>query len=124
MFSQAGRLFWLISRPNVILANCPFFRNNGYANRDMTGISKNGRQVPQHDFDLGIEGFRFYDLFDASKLKELAERFYSEIENQEPVLHKALMRFISARGSNYEPKVASKILTDSAPFLSEFVARL
>ncbi len=77
-----------------------------------------------HDFDLGIPGFKYSDLFDAYKLKELAEKFYSEVEEQEPVLHEALMEYISRKGEGYEPKVASKILTDSAPFLSEFVAKM
>src|SRR5712691_6909335 len=90
----------------------------------MTGISENGAEPPQHDFELGVEGFHFSDLFDASKLKELAERFYAEIEDKEPVLHSALARYIATGGVNYERKVASKILTDAAPFLSDFIARL
>lgn len=90
----------------------------------MTGILENGETVPQSDFDLGIEGFRFSDLFDASKLKELAERFYSDVKDQEPMLHSALTRYIAAGGINYERKVASKILTDSALLLSDFIARL
>ena len=76
------------------------------------------------DFDLGIDGYRFSDLFDATRLRELAERFYEEVEEKEPVLHSALTRYIAAGGMNYEPKVASKILTDSAPLLSDFIARL
>ena len=77
-----------------------------------------------HDLELGIEGFRFSDLFDAAKLKELAERFYAEIKGQDAVLHRALTKYIAAAGVNYERKVASKILTDSAPYLSDFIARL
>ena len=30
-----------------------------------------------HNFELGISGFRFSDLFDAVKLAELSEVFYS-----------------------------------------------
>jgi len=78
----------------------------------------------QNDFELGIEGFRFSDLFDAGRLKELAERFYSEVEKDDNVLHSALTKYIAACGEGYEPKVRSKILTDSAPYLSDFIARL
>ncbi len=78
----------------------------------------------QNDFELGIEGFRFADLFDALKLKELAERFYAEVEKDDVVLHSALTKYIAARGQGYERKVESKILTDSAPYLSDFIARL
>lgn len=90
----------------------------------MTAISQNGSGLAQSDFDLGVEGFRFSDLFDASKLKELAERFYAEVKDRDQSLGSALTRYITAGGINYEPKVASKILTDSAPFLSDFIARL
>src|SRR5687768_12489798 len=76
------------------------------------------------DFDLGIVGFKYSDLFDAYKLKELAEKFYDEIKDGDPVLHEALIQYISARGENYEPKVESKILTDSAPYLSDFIGRM
>ncbi len=94
----------------------------------MIGISEkeniNTNNLSNHDFDLGIPGFKYSDLFDAYKLKELAEKFYSEVEEKEPVLHQALIEYIKKRGEGYEPKVASKILTDSAPFLSEFVANM
>jgi len=87
-------------------------------------MTESGENGEQNDFELGIEGFRFSDLFDAVKLKELAERFYAEVEKDNTVLHSALMKYITARGEGYEPKVRSKILTDSAPYLSDFVARL
>jgi NADPH-dependent glutamate synthase beta subunit-like oxidoreductase/NAD(P)H-flavin reductase len=78
----------------------------------------------QNDFELGFEGFRFSDLFDAVKLRELAEQFYAEVEKDDAILHTALTKYIAARGEGYEPKVRSKILTDSAPYLSDFIARL
>ena len=76
------------------------------------------------DFALGIDGFYFSDLYDAARLKEIAEKFYAEIEESEPVLGAALKKYVAARGADYEPKVESKILTDAAPYLSAFVARL
>src|SRR5436190_2731631 len=84
----------------------------------MSGFSENG------DFKLGIEGFRYSDLFDAVRLKDLAERFYADLEGQDAVLHSALSKYIAVRGQNYEKKAESKILTDAAPYLSDFVARL
>jgi NADPH-dependent glutamate synthase beta subunit-like oxidoreductase/NAD(P)H-flavin reductase len=73
---------------------------------------------------LGIDGFFFSDLFDAIKLRELAEKFYSEIKESDPTLDSALTRYIAAQGAGYERKVESKILTDSAPYLSDFIGRL
>ena len=77
-----------------------------------------------NNFDLGITGFTFADLFDAVKLKELAETFYAEVGQKDDVLYTALTKYIAAKGQGFERKVASKILTDSAPFLSDFIARL
>jgi NADPH-dependent glutamate synthase beta subunit-like oxidoreductase/NAD(P)H-flavin reductase len=80
--------------------------------------------VNEFDIELGIVGFRYSDLFDAVKLKALAEKFYAEVDEKEPVLGDALKKYIGAAGAGYEKRVESKILTDAAPFLSDFVARL
>ena len=89
----------------------------------MTVNSENGGGKAT-DLALGIDGFYFSDLFDATRLKDLAETFYSEIEAHDSVLYSALTKYIAARGVGYERKVESKILTDSAPYLSDFIARL
>ncbi len=88
----------------------------------MTDIS--GRSNNRHNLKLGIDGFYFSDLFDAVKLRELAEKFYSEIKDSDPTLHSALTRYIATKSADYERKVESKILTDSAPYLSDFIGRL
>ncbi len=90
----------------------------------MTAISANRHSTADYDFDLGIVGFRYSDLFDPIKLKELAEKFYQDVSEMDPLLHTALTKYIAAGGKGYENRVASKILTDSAPYLSEFVARM
>src|SRR5438445_13507138 len=83
------------------------------------------KRVPEgYDFDLGISGFRYSDLFDAVKLAELTDTFYSDVELREPVVGEALKKYTAAAGVGFEPRAASKILTDSAPFLSDFVSRL
>jgi NADPH-dependent glutamate synthase beta subunit-like oxidoreductase/NAD(P)H-flavin reductase len=83
-------------------------------------------QAIKHNFDfpLGIQSFNYSDLYNPFKLKELAEKFYSDLEQQDPLLHEVLVNYINARGVGYEQKVESKILTDCAPYLSEFLARL
>src|SRR5918993_5180553 len=78
----------------------------------------------EFDLELGINGYKYSDLFDAMKLKGLAEKFYAEVDEQEPVLGDALKKYIASGGSGYEKKVESKILTDAAPFLSDFIARM
>ncbi len=94
----------------------------------MIGISEKqftpATNLTNHDFALGIKGFNYSDLYDAERLAQIAEEFYAEIEIQEPVLHEALVKYITRRGEGYEKRVESKILTDSAPYLSDFVARM
>ena len=89
----------------------------------MSEVFEDGSGQP-HDIELGIDGFSFGDLFDTAKLHELADRFYDEVTTQEPVLGAALSKYIAARGLGFEKRVESKILTDAAPFLSDFIARL
>ncbi|MBC7795630.1 MAG: FAD-dependent oxidoreductase, partial [Pyrinomonadaceae bacterium] len=84
-----------------------------------TGIS-----TKNTDFALGINDFNYSDLYKPEKLRDLAETFYAEIAAENPVLHTSLMQYIESRGANYEQKVESKILTDAAPYLSDFIARL
>ncbi|MBC7900037.1 MAG: FAD-dependent oxidoreductase [Saprospiraceae bacterium] len=90
----------------------------------MAGISEIEQTASNRNFDLGIVGFRYSDLFDAIKLKELAEKFYAEVAEKEPVLHDALAKYIASHGIGYEKRVESKILTDAAPFLSDFIGRM
>ncbi|MEP7147472.1 MAG: FAD-dependent oxidoreductase [Acidobacteriota bacterium] len=78
----------------------------------------------EHDYDLGIPNFRYSDLFDADRLADLANAFYAEVAEKEPVVYAALKKYIESGGAGFEKRVASKILTDSAPFLSEFIARM
>src|SRR5215217_134100 len=89
----------------------------------MTALSAN---VPGTglDFELGIPGFNYSDLYDAIRLRELADVFYDEVKNAEPVLGDALAKYIAAGGNNLEKRAESKLLTDGAPFLSHFLARM
>jgi NADPH-dependent glutamate synthase beta subunit-like oxidoreductase/NAD(P)H-flavin reductase len=90
----------------------------------MSTISQNENAAAGHDFELGIAGFRFSDLFDAVKLAELTDAFNTDLEDREPIVSEALKKYHASSGSGFEPRAASKILTDAAPFLSQFVARM
>jgi NADPH-dependent glutamate synthase beta subunit-like oxidoreductase/NAD(P)H-flavin reductase len=90
----------------------------------MSTISQNENAAAGRDFELGIAGFRFSDLFDAVKLAELTEAFQVDLEKHEPVVGVALKKYIASGGAGYEPRAASKILTDAAPHVSRFVAKM
>ena len=77
-----------------------------------------------NNFELGIAGFSYDDLHRPEKLRKLAELFYDELAKENAALHESLMQYIAVRGAGYEQKVESKILTDAAPYLSGFIARL
>ncbi len=64
----------------------------------MIGITEKENTLTQnHDFELGIPGFRYSDLYDAVRLRELAEKFYSEIEEEDALLHEALINYIKQK---------------------------
>ncbi len=90
----------------------------------MTLVLDDHARSAGHDFELGIEGFHFSDLFDAYRLRDLAAKFYEEVEKEEPLLSAALNKYIAARGTGFERRAESKILTDAAPYLSSFIAKL
>ena len=90
----------------------------------MSSVSENGHFQEQGGLQLGIAGFTYADLFVPARLADLAEAFYAEVAAAEPALHDALRKYIDAQGRGLEKRVASKILTDAAPFLSDFIARM
>lgn len=91
----------------------------------MIGISEKELILTENNnFQLGIPGFYYSDLYDAFRLKELTEKFYASIEEENALLHKALTEYIESGGAGYEARVESNILTDAAPYLSDFIARM
>src|SRR5438270_115936 len=77
------------------------------------------------DFQLGVEGFAYGDLYRPSRLRDLAEAFYAEVERADPSLHAALTDYLASRGENVRgTKAESDLLIAAAPHLSRFVARL
>jgi NADPH-dependent glutamate synthase beta subunit-like oxidoreductase/NAD(P)H-flavin reductase len=87
-------------------------------------IKGNQESVSNHDFALGIEGFRYSDLYDPIRLRELTERFHGFLEKRNPDLKNALVSYTEAKGEGLEARAESNILTDAAPILSDFIAEL
>jgi NADPH-dependent glutamate synthase beta subunit-like oxidoreductase/NAD(P)H-flavin reductase len=77
------------------------------------------------DFQLGVDGFAYRDLYNPSRLRDLAEAFYAEVGRADAALHSALTAYIATRGANVRgTKAESELLIAAAPHLSRFVARL
>ena len=77
-----------------------------------------------HDFELGVAGMRYSDLYNPIRLRHLTEKFREYLGNRNPDLKDALVKYTSDGGSGYEARVESNILTDAAPVLSDFIAEL
>src|SRR5215207_7782956 len=80
---------------------------------------------PPADFELGVEGFTYGDLYRPGRLRALAEAFYAEVGRADAALHDALAEYVASRGENLKgTKAESDLLIAAAPHLSRFVARL
>ena len=75
----------------------------------MTDKPINSGAAATTDLELGIHGFRYSDLFDAVRLKDLADKFYSEVAEKEPVLGDALTKYIATSGVGNERKGAESV---------------
>ncbi len=91
---------------------------------DESHDNPNSSGTASTNFQLGIDGFSYADLYLPDGLRDLANAFYSELELAEPEIHQSLMEYLSKRGVGYESKVESELLIAAAPHLSRFVARL
>ena len=77
------------------------------------------------DFELGVEGFTYGDLYRPERLRALAEAFYDEVGREDAALHARLTEYVAARGGNLKgTKAESDLLIEAAPHLSRFVSRL
>ena len=84
-----------------------------------------GDTAAPNNFQLGIEGFAYGDLYRPERLRDLAEAFYAEVERADPALHAALAEYVASRGERVRgTKAESDLLIAAAPHLSRFVARL
>ncbi|HEY0079173.1 MAG TPA: FAD-dependent oxidoreductase [Pyrinomonadaceae bacterium] len=93
------------------------------ANRISSGTELH--QTTANDFQMGIEGFTYGDLYRPERLRELAELFYAEVRAEDEHLHRALTSYVETRGAGLAgTKAESELLIAAAPYLSRFVARL
>ncbi|HEX6183160.1 MAG TPA: FAD-dependent oxidoreductase, partial [Pyrinomonadaceae bacterium] len=80
---------------------------------------------PPADFELGVEGFTYGDLYRPERLRALAEAFYAEVGRADAALHARLAEYVASRGESLKgTKAESDLLVEAAPHLSRFVARL
>ena len=75
--------------------------------------------------DLKLKhGFRFTDLFETSKLKELTDLFYGYYKTESPEEYAKFSAYRDAKGLGYDEVETSKILISSARLLEKFTGEL
>jgi NADPH-dependent glutamate synthase beta subunit-like oxidoreductase/NAD(P)H-flavin reductase len=66
-------------------------------------------------------GFKFTDLFNSQKLKELADTFYNYYEKESPAEYAEFAKYRDAKGADFEETAVSQILINSARHLEKFI---
>lgn len=77
--------------------------------------------IPGEDFELGVAGFRFSDLYDPWRLRDLHRAFWLEAEQAAPGLS---ARFQRHAAGELSPPDQSELLIEVAAILSGFLAKL
>ncbi|MBI4851958.1 MAG: FAD-dependent oxidoreductase [Acidobacteria bacterium] len=80
----------------------------------------------ENNFQLGIAGFKYSDLYQSTRLRELAEIFYSEVAKENPELWSIWQPYLdtAGKGHNLSPKAESDLIVKMAPYLSRFLEKL
>src|SRR5262249_50051362 len=73
---------------------------------------------------LGIAGFTYPDLYEPLALARLTQTFDDWFSERDHALARRLLEYRASRGEGMTPEDSSAVLTDSAPHLGAFVARL
>lgn len=73
---------------------------------------------------LATNGLTFEDLFRPDALAALDARFLEELATVAPETHERLLAYRASAGAGMQPQAISEVLTESAPYLGHFVARL
>ena len=72
--------------------------------------------------DLNLKyGFKFEDLFESIKLKELADKFYTFYKEADPVSYAKFEKYRDAKGEGFSEIETSSIIIESGRVLDKFV---
>ncbi|MFL5318203.1 MAG: FAD-dependent oxidoreductase [Myxococcaceae bacterium] len=82
------------------------------------------RMQPPSDFTPGIDGFTFADLYAAAGLQRLTERFFAQVEKDEPSLAQSFAAYKKNRGEGLAGPQESELLVRMGRHLSAFVGKL
>ncbi|MEA2747253.1 MAG: hypothetical protein QOI41_1396, partial [Myxococcales bacterium] len=73
---------------------------------------------------LGVEGFRYHDLFDPLRLRDLFSAFCTDLKARAPDVAASYEDYSKRQGAGMTPEQVSVVLLAVTPFVSAFVGRL
>ena len=79
---------------------------------------------PSTDMPLGIEGFRYHDLFAPARLRSLYDVFCTDLTSRAPDVAASYEAYRTCQGKGMTPEQVSIVLLAVAPHVSAFVGRL
>jgi len=88
----------------------------------MTDIARDFSTGPE--LILGLDGYTYADLYDPQALARLDGRFDAWLADEAPAVSTRFRAYRGCAGVGMSPEDISGILTDAAPYLGRFIARL
>lgn len=79
---------------------------------------------PSSDMPLGIEGFRYADIFSPARLRDLYDVFCTELRSGAPDVAASYEAYRDGQGAGMTPEQVSAVLLAVGPHVSAFVGRL
>jgi NADPH-dependent glutamate synthase beta subunit-like oxidoreductase/NAD(P)H-flavin reductase len=76
------------------------------------------------NFDLGIEGFEYADLFDAHGLERLLDAFDQRLRSADAELYRSYLAYRESQGADLGDTEISELLVELAPHVGALVAEL
>ena len=73
---------------------------------------------------LGIEGFRYEDLYVPARLAELSAAFFAFLRAEDPAAFEQFEKYRAGKGEGMTPEQTSEALLAASPHLGKFVAKL
>jgi len=73
---------------------------------------------------LGVEGFRYEDLFEPARLVALSAAFDAFFKAEDAAAHEAFDKYRASKGQGMKPEQTSEALLGAAPVLGQFIAKL
>ena len=73
---------------------------------------------------LGVDGFRYEDLFEPARLEALTGVFEAYFKQEDATAWEAFDKYRASKGEGMKPEQTSDALLGAAPVLARFVAKL